>query len=209
MAFTNFTTLKQAIIDYTHRRDLDLRIQDFITLAEHEMYNNADAPLRIKQDEKTSTLTAIITTRFLDLPTDYESMRSTRLDIVNESDFLEFRTPQQLVRFDDTGRPCFFTIIGTKIEFDRVPDEAFSVDIQYFSKTPALTLAAPTNDLLTNHPNIYLFGSVYQAFIFAKDNQSAGAYKALFVEAIQGANKADKKGRYGPAPVMKVQGSTP
>lgn len=209
MAFTNFTELKQAVIDYTHRRDLDLRIQDFITLAEHEMYNNPDMPLRIKQGEKTSTASTTTTSRFLATPDDYASMRSTRLDIVNESDFLEYRAPEQLTRFDEKGRPCFFTIIGTQIEFDRVPNEVFTIEIQYYSTTSALTELAPTNDLLTNHPNVYLYGAIYQAFIFAKDSQSAGIYKALFVEAIQGANKADKKGRYGPAPVMKVHGSTP
>lgn len=212
MALTTFSELKQAIIDYVHRSDLDLKIQDFITLAEHEMYNPGDdsvEPLRLKEFDKTSTASVTTTSRFLALPDDYSSLRSTRLDITDLSDFMEYRAPQQMRRFDTTARPCFFTIIGTQIEFDRVPDDTYTIEIQYYAELAALTAAAPTNELLTEHPNIYLFGGVHQAFVFAKDQESAGTYEAKFLKAIKGANKADRKGRFGPAPVMKVEGSTP
>lgn len=210
MPFTTFTELKAEVSRYFHRgTSMDLRIPDFITLAEHEMYNNAEQPLQLREFEKTSTASTSTSSRFLAVPDDYSSLRGNRLDITDESDFLEYRAPQQLKRFDTTSRPCFFTIIGTQIEFDRVPDEAFTIEIQYYAELAALTAAAPTNELLTEHPNVYLFGTVYQGFIFAKDRESAGVYKALFLEAIKGANKADKKGRFGSAPVMQVEGSTP
>ena len=45
MAISNYTELKQAIIDWSHREDLDLMIDDFIALAEAEMLYNPTSPL--------------------------------------------------------------------------------------------------------------------------------------------------------------------
>lgn len=209
MPFSTFEELSDEIIRYTHRGDLDLRIPDFIILAEKEMFNNPVEQLAIKYLEKTSTAPTTTTSRFIALPDDYESLRSSRLAIDNESDFLEFRAPEQMRRYDITGRPCFFTIIGTQIEFDRTPDKVITIEIQYNAETIGLTKAAPTNALLTNHPDIYLYGSLYKAFTFAQDQESAATYQNLFYSAIKGANKSDKKGRFAVAPVMRVDGPTP
>lgn len=216
MPFSTFTELSKSIGLWTKRgTSLDLLIPDFIKLAEDEMYNPAKipgrvvTPLKLKQLEKTSTAPTTTTSRFIALPDDYASMRGIRLDINNESDFLQYRAPQQLIRFDDTGRPCFFTIIGTQIEFDRVPDEVLTVEIQYYGKDAPLTKLAPTNFVLTNHPTLYLYGALAQAFLFVGDGEREADFRAKFIGALTGANKADKDGQYGPAPVMRVEGSTP
>lgn len=215
MPFSNFTELTESIISWSHRNDLNLLVPDFIALAECEMYNPSPIegvvakPLELKQLENTSTTQTTTTSRFIALPTDYASMRSSRLDILNSSDFLEYRTPDQLRRFDTTSRPCFFTIIGTQIEFDRVPDEILDVEIQYFAKDAALTAAAPTNFVLTNHPTIYLYGALAQLFTHSGDDEGKAKYERKFIGAVQGANQSDRRGRFGPSPVMKVEGSTP
>jgi len=215
MPFGNFTEISDSIISWSHRNDLNLLVPDFIALAECEMYNPSPIegivakPLELKQLEKTSTTPTTTTSRFIALPTDYASMRSSRLDVLNRPDFLEYRAPDQLRRFDVTGRPCFFTVIGIQIEFDRVPDEIFDVEIQYFAKDAALTAAAPTNFVLTNHPTIYLYGGLAQLFTHSGDDENKAKYDRKFMGAIQGANQSDRRGRFGPAPVMKVEGSTP
>lgn len=216
MPFSNYSELKQSIIDYSHRRDIDLKVDDFISLAEKSMYNppildgRPVEPLRIKQLEVTDTLTVLTTTPFVSLPSNYAELRNTRLDIVNETDFLEYRAPEQMRRFDDdAGRPCFFTVIGNQIELDRTPDEAFDIEIQYYSVDAALTSSNTTNLVLTNHPELYLYGSLFHLYIFANDPEMTALYKGEFIASLEGANKADKRGRYGPSPVMKVAGSTP
>ena len=93
MPFSTFEELSDEIIRYTHRGDLDLRIPDFIILAEKEMFNNPVEQLAIKYLEKTSTAPTTTTSRFIALPDDYESLRSSRLAIDNESDFRSYFTP--------------------------------------------------------------------------------------------------------------------
>lgn len=209
MPFSTFSELKQEIISYTHRSDLDNKIQDFITLAEKEMFNNPEELLQNKFLEKTSTASTSIVSRFLALPPEFEIMRGIRFDITDESDFLSYRAPQQMRRYDTSGRPLFYTIIGTQIEFDRVPDEVLTIEIQYKATALALTEAAPTNTLLTNNPEVYLYGALYRAFRFAQDRESAETYKNDFYGAIKGANKSAKASQFGTAPVMRPEGSTP
>lgn len=215
MPFANFTEISDSIISWSHRNDLNLLVPDFIALAECEMYNPSPIegviakPLELKQLEKTSTASTTITSRFLALPDEFASMRSSRLDILNTSDFLDYRAPNQLRRSDVSGRPCFFTVIGTQIEFDRVPDEVLTVEIQYFSKDTALTSAVPTNFVLTNHPTIYLYGALAQLFTHSGDDENKAKYERKFIGSVQGANQADRRARFGPSPVMKVEGSTP
>lgn len=215
MPFSNYEELKESIISYSHRSDIDLKVQDFVTLSEKSMYNppNNDGrpiePLRLKQLEQTATATLPTDSSFIALPDNFSELRNSRLDIVNESDFLEYRSPEQLRRYDDSGRPCFFTVIGDQIEFDRISDEAIEIEIQYYSTDTALTEVNDTNLVLTNHPELYLFGALYHLNIFTGDIENLALYKGEFIAALEGANKADKRGRFGPSPVMKVAGSTP
>jgi hypothetical protein len=53
---------------------------------------------------------------------------------------------------------------------------------------------------------VYLFGALAALFGYAVDTQQEALYINKFISAIRGANKADKKGRYGPAPAMSLTG---
>ncbi len=86
-----------------------------------------------------------------------------------------------------------------------MPDSEYTIEIQYYRKATPLTEDNQTNDILTNHPSIYLYGALAQLFSYSQDDQQASKYIKLFIGAIKGANKADKKGRYGPAPAMSVE----
>lgn len=209
MALSTHDELVESIINWSHRRDLDALVPDFILLTEDEIYNNQRETLKLKQLEKTSTASLTTTSRFLALPDGFSAMRSSRLDIVNEVGFIQYRTPDQLKRFDKEGQPWFYTIIGTQFEFDRVPDETYTIEIQYYGKDLALTVSNQTNEVLTNHPTIYLYGALHQLFLHAVDIEEATKYANKFIDVIVGANKTDKENRYGPAPVMRVEGSTP
>lgn len=216
MPFSTYKELKESIINWSHRKDIDLLVPDFIALAEIDFYNppkqqgQTIQPLKIKQLETTSTLTVSTSTPFLNLPTNYGSLRDSRIDIVDEADSLEYRTPEQLRRFDnDTGRPCFFTIIGNQIEFDRTPDEAFDIEIVYYGKATALSDSNTSNEVLVNYPNLYLYGALRHLYIYASDPENQAIKEKEFITALKGANKAIKEGAFGPSPVMKVRSSTP
>lgn len=209
MSLDSYANLKQEVIDWCHRDDMSLKIDTFIKLAETEMLNNNIEVLQTRDIESLVDFSTNTTDRFVSLPTGYKSMRKIRIQIDNgRSTKLEFKTPSQLQILSTTGQPYFFTVTD-KIEMERVSDQVYSGEIQYYKSFTALSSDNTTNSVLTNNPNIYLFGALHQLFLHAEDDVKAGKYYDKFINAIRGANNADKEGRYGVAPAMRIEGSTP
>ena len=203
MSLANYTELKQEIIDWSHRGDIDLKVETFIKMAEQEMYANPDEVLRVRGQETRSTATT--DGQYLALPDDFQSIRSLLLTTSGGNVELIMKAPAQLITEPTTGQPCFFTVTS-QIEFDRIPDSNYGVIIQYYAVPAALSDTNATNAILTNFPNIYLFGALSAANTYADNNEEAAINYSSFIRSIKGANKKDKQGRYGPAPAMTLVG---
>jgi len=202
MALDTYANLKLEIIDWSHRGDVDLKIDTFIDLAETAMFQNPIKVLKIRTGETRSTASLDTATRYLALPDDYREMRRMRLDLDTGFAPLTYREPDQLHSSDGPGKPRFFTVTS-QIEFDTVPDEAYTVEMQYLADFTPLSSSNTTNHVLTNSPNIYLFGALTALFAWAEDDQEAAKYEALFISAVRGANKKNRLGQYSPGPVMR------
>lgn len=208
MALDTYDNLVKSITDWSHRNDLGTKIQDFVLLTENAMYSNDAEVLTVRSMETISTTAT--TGQYLSLPDNFESARSVRLVTGDNGGELRFQAPEQMFKQVATGRPRFFTVIGNELQFDRVPDSNYTIEIQYYRKATPINDLVQTNEILTKHPSIYLYGALAQLFAYAQDDQQVAKYGALFMGAIKGANKADKKGRYGPAPSMSIDcGMTP
>ena len=205
MAFSNYDELVKEVIDWSHRGDLGVKIPDFITLTENAMYSNDVEVLVVRSMETIST--ALTAGQYLALPDNFESARSVRLVTGDNGGYLKFKAPNQMRKEVTTGRPYFFTVVGNELQFDRTPDSDYTIEIQYFRKATPLSVTNQTNEILTNHPSIYLFGALTAIFAYALDTEQQLKYNQMFISAVKGANKADKKGRYGPAPSMSYQGA--
>ena len=208
---STYQELKDEVISWSHRDDLDLKVDNFIVLAESEMFANTVEPLQLRGEETTTTLYLYsdLETRLMDLPTGYSSMRKLRIQVENgESVELKYRTPAQLNILSTTGMPRFFTVTSG-IEFDRVPDQDYTGEIQYYKDFTALSSANTTNTVLTNHPTIYLFGAMWALKLYTEELQEAVNYYQQFINSITGANNKDKLGRYGPAPMMRAEKGIP
>ena len=200
MALDTYDGLLVEIVDWSHRDDLGPKIPDFIQLAENAMYANPVEVLAVRSMEIVST--TLTTGQYLALPDNYESSRSVRL-VVSGGE-ITFQAPEQMYKNPATGKPNFFTIVGNEIQFDRVPDSEYTIEVQYYRKATPLTAANQTNEILTKYPSLYLFGALAQVYGYAQDTEQEQAYSLKFIREVKGANKADKKGRYGPAPSLSL-----
>lgn len=208
MALDNYANLKEAVQDWSHRSDIKSRIDDFILIAEQEMYNNRVEPLEVREQEVKTSVDTVIGSKFVALPTGYKSMRSILIDDKTteaEQYELTYLTPEGLHKQSSNGCPSEFTVTD-KIEFNRPTDAIYNIEIQHLAKVAALTEANPTNTILTEYPTIYLAGCLWALFRWAKDAESASGAYTDFIGAIQGANLATQNGKYGPAPVMRQEG---
>jgi hypothetical protein len=202
MSLTTYLGLKDSIESWSHRNDVANRLDDFIDLAESEMYRH----LRIRDMETRTTATT--SGRYLALPTGFLEMRRVRL--ISGAQYFEllYSTPEGMYISQDSGIPGVYTITS-QLEFDRSPDSAYTIEWQYYASLSALSAGSPTNAILTRFPNIYLFGSLWALYLWALQEDKAEYYYGKFMQAIQTANREDSKGRHGPAPAMRYGGPTP
>lgn len=211
MSLDTYDNLKQEIIDWSHRDDMDLRIDTFIDLAESEMFANQFEPLRLLSQETTVTATMDSTTpsRFLPLPTGFQSMRKVSVLVTNASPYeVAYVTPSAMNVSDIENSPCFFTVTN-QIEFDRNPDQDYVIEFKYIQDFTPLSSINTTNNVLTNHPTIYLFGVLWALYNWTDEQDKAQTYYQRFISAIKGANNKADMGRYGPGPSIVYEGTVP
>ena len=197
MPLDTYQNLKEAVLKQTHRSNLELYFDDFLAITEVEIRSNPEGALKMNLSEKISTAPTSTSTRFLALPTGFQSAR--KFSVTIQTEFLReltYRTPDQMVIRPYTGTPCFFTVRNNQIEFDIVPDEVYTVTLTYTADLTPLTEASPTNDILTKYPNIYLFGCLKQAFIWIQDTEQTVINNGLFLEAIASANLSEMDIKY-------------
>lgn len=208
MSLDTYANLKLEIIDWSHRDDLDLKIDTFIDMAESEMFSNAIEPLKSRNEEARTSFSTSTSNRFVALPTGFQSARKLRIQITDgESITLTYRTPNALNLYSNAGLPLFYTVTD-QIEMDRTSDQVYTGEIQYYKRFTALSSGNTTNAVLTNYPNIYLYGALWALKNHVDLPNEAQYYYNLFIQAIKGANKEQERG-IGAAPQMKVDRRTP
>jgi len=199
MALNNFANLKASIRVWSERDDIEDVIDDIILLAEQEMYNNAEEILLVRQMEVETNPSTSTSVRTLALPTGFIEMREMKIE--DDEDFFTvvYKTPEQLQIIDRVGLPQFFTVTD-QIEFDRVSDVAYTLQLKHYAEPTALSDSNTTNSILTNYPAIYLDGCLWRTLMFGHEAELAeNAYRS-FIRRIKGANRNSKKGRFGPSP---------
>ena len=208
MALDTYTNLKAAIEAWSKRSDSKPQIDDFIDMAESEMYSNSTQPLRLRTMESRQTAAANTDSRFLQLPDLFLQMRRLKANLSGGDCDITYMAPEQMPLNGDSGIPRFFSVT-TQIEFDRVPDSAYTIEMQLYKKLTPLSTSSETNAILTDHPTIYLYGALWALWQFFKEEQLSEFYYGKFINSIRGANKSDKRGRFGAAPKMRIEGATP
>lgn len=207
MALSNYSELKQSIINWSHRSDMDLLIDDFIRLAEVDMYSSTSGHESLEIRAMETSATGTIASNALALPTGFISLRGFR--ITGDSGWdLRYKTPESMVNQPSTGMPKYYTIT-TQFEFDKTPDQSYSYEIDYIQKPTGVSSSNTTNITLTNYPNIYLYGALAMLYAHADDEMQAQKYYTRFSDAINGANAETEAGKYGASPYARINGATP
>lgn len=204
MSLTDYNGLLQSIEDWSKRDDVANVIPDFIVLAEKEI----DKSLELHDNEKRATVVLNTDDRFVKLPSDYLQIRSLRVvDGANYYDMV-YAPPEGLALSRIAGRPYYFTV-NSKIEFDKIPDKSYTIEMTYYSTLVPLSESNTTNNVLTRYPDIYLYGALSALHRWARDEETAQYYQNLFYDRVATANKQERKSRYGSAPAMKYEGFAP
>jgi hypothetical protein len=212
MPLDSFSNLKASIKRRSKRNDVsEDDLADYINQCESEFYNNPVSALRIRAMEARATASVSTSSRFLELPDRFLQMRRLKINDPyggGKDTDVDYYTPEQMPLSGLVTIPRFFSVT-TQLEFDSVPDQEYTIEMQYIKKLEALSDTNTTNAILSDYPNIYLFGALWALFQDFIEPDMAEYYYGKFTQAIQGANATDQAGRYGPAPRIRKEGYTP
>lgn len=203
MSYDTYANLQTEIKAWLKRTSMtDTIVEGFIALAESEMSRK----LRTRNQEVRETFT--LSSRYTDLTTLTNQVLEMRNVQINTDPVrvLEYRTPHQIdleIPSETTGKPIYYTIHGDELEVKPVPETSYTAEASFFSKISALSDSNTTNWILTNHPNIYLWGALYYGNIYIQDAGSSQAYKSLFEQAMMELNAQEKKARYSGSPLIQ------
>ena len=209
MALNTYAALKTAIANWLNRSDLSDEIaDDFIKLTEADF----NSKLRIRQMEQIDTIT--IDSETETVPTGFIGVRSFYILSSDTKYTLEYITPHNLFEIrggSRTGRPRSYTIEADneteQFRFGPSPDTTYTGYLSYYKNFESLSSSSAnsSNYILSNHPGIYLYGSLYHAsnFIGGIDSDQKQNWLQMYIAAMERCENNDKQDSYGGAPVTQ------
>lgn len=190
MAITTYAELRAAAANWLVRADLTDRIPEFVALAEARL----NRVLRSRLAEAEVELTTTIGSRFLPLPAGFTEPLRLWIDRSDGRCELPFIEAGLIGRSSLRGEPGAWAVDGVSIRFDRPCDQPYAVILRLL-RAYALSNGAPTNALLAEAPDVYLFATLSEAGPFLRDAELAGAYETKLARAIEELNGKDARSR--------------
>jgi hypothetical protein len=202
MPLQTYTDLTAAIASWLQRSDLAAVTPNFVQLFEA----CANRRLRVRQQEATLALTP--TAGVAALPSDYLAWRRLTWS-GNPRQELSYVEPSWLQAADPdapTDLPRVFTIEGGSIRTMPLDPANTALELVYFQAIPPLA-SSSTNWLMSQHPDLYLFGALTEAQAYTVNAETAALWKARRDELFDEIEKLSNKSR-GPGAVRTL-GPTP
>ena len=197
MAINTGATLATAIGNWLARADLSSRIPEFVALAEAKFNRELRTP-----DMETKDAAFSITGEYVAVPTGFLEVRFwyhntgdketiTQLDPNTQSGYLP----------EGVGKPVYYSVTGGNFRFAPVPDTTYSSTLVYYKAlTTCSTGSTETNWLLTNHPDVYLYGSLLEGAGYLQDDARLQTWFNAYRAAVEQLKRHSARQRWsGPA----------
>lgn len=194
MAITTYAELKSAIGDWLNRDDLDAVIPNFISLAEAQ-FNRT-----IRHRKMVTRSDATVDTPYFAVPADWlENIRfQLNTDPITP---LLYVTPEQAaeerLKYSVANQPLMFTMVGQQFQVIPPPNTGYDAELLYYAKIPALSDSNTTNWLLTESPDIYLYGALVQSSPYLKEDERINTWAGLYQRFVDDMMLADERARIG------------
>ena len=192
MSLSNYSELQSAVQDWLHIGGLSARVPDFIALAEADVQRRLF--IRANEDSTTASLTSSLA-----LPSDFVRAKRVAIEVGGKYRDIEYVPAENMSDIGPSGVPAFYTLQGDSLYTDPSPDGTYSIQLRYWKRFPALSNSSPTNWLLTNAPDVYLYGALAHSAPFVGQDSRVALWVQAYDRAIDQLISADKMDRYGPS----------
>ena len=194
MAISTYAELQTAVANWLDRDDLSARIPEFIALAEARM----NRVLRLRMMESKYTASTVASQRNYALPTGYLQMRNFQLN-TSPITPLQYVTPEIYDRLwggSGGGTPSFYTILAGEIQLGPIPGSVLTMEMLFYKKITALSGTNTTEQMLTDNPDIYLYGALLEAEPFVMNDERVPLWAQGFSQAVADLQEQDNKDRH-------------
>jgi hypothetical protein len=200
MAITTYTELQTAVGNWLGRSDLTSRLPEFIAMAEPKIRR------KLRDKKVIGALTLSVGVASKALGSTVKELESMRFNHGDKQYALREMTPEGLasLRRTGTGTPMAYAVVGDTAYFNVAPDAAYVLEITYIEKIAALSGGAPTNTVLTNSPDIYMYGTLIEAEPYLEHDERVGMWKGMFEEAIMEENIYRERQEIGANPEAQL-----
>lgn len=205
MSITTYQELQDNLAGWLNRTDLTAIIPTFIQLAEARFNRHA----AVSYDRRdTITLNAATVA----LPVDCKEVRELYFDDATRRAVIEIRSAGEI---DPTltgpltasvPRYAAISSNGSGLILAPAPASSLTAWIVYLTKLTPLSAAAPVNWLLTDHPDLYLFGSLVEAEPYLKNDERMGFWQGRMDQGLQELEDLIERRKYsGNTPVLRAR----
>jgi hypothetical protein len=212
---TTYAGLKAGMLAWLARTGdalLDARFDDFLLNCERRMYYGfaVDEPaspmrsdaLRIPEMEAVDAAFALTSASvaqpagFLELVSAFNNSLNAPLDIVSQRTLDGYGT-------QSLGGTRLIAVSGTNFRLLDAPSSG-TATLRYYRKlaTPA---GSTVNDILTNYPDVYLYGCLVEAAVFTQGEAEAQRYLQLYNASVAGLNARTQRITGSAAPVIRLR----
>jgi hypothetical protein len=189
----SYAQLQTLMGQYMKRQDLNNLIPSFISLAEEWFDDNVYT--RARRD----TYTFALLQNVVQLPSDWKRVIKAYYN-GNNLDFMPMEFNSAYAKGNPNNIYNGYQIIGDNVSIS-VQDLGGICQIDYYTTLEPLSDTNTSNWLLEDSPNTYLFGSLYQAGIYMRDDARAQQWMMLRDMAIQSKVDADERAKSVEAPL--------
>lgn len=203
MAITTGAQLATAVTNWTARADLASRIPEFVALAEAKLNRVLRTPEMETKDAAFS-----ITGEYVAVPTGFLEARSFYHNGADKQ-AITFQPPdvQTAQLISGTGVPVFFSVVGSNFRFAPVPDATYTATLVYYkAPTTVSTGSTETNWILTNHPDVLLYGALLEAAGYLDNDPRVERWAAMYAAAVAQLKQQGSRMRWGGSGMATVPG---
>lgn len=199
MALATYADLKASVGTWLARADLSSTIPDFVTLAHKQLMRDLRGHLRLQKRDIAFSITG----QYTACPTDFLELVSIEINSTPPKP-LKFLDNDSIARANSTsGTPMYVALVGAttagteSFRFSPAPSGTIVATLEYYAAVTFFASDVATNWILTDHPSLYLYGSLLQASAFIQDDPRLGLWKAAYDEALAQVKAEGKRARWG------------
>jgi hypothetical protein len=207
MAISTYTELKSAIGDFLNRQDLDSVIPTFIALAEADINRS----VRHWRMEERSSGQQSGGDQYMQIPADW--VETIRMHVVGDGtspiNLASIATiaDKRARKEDEAGVPTLYAHVRGEFELYPTPVEDTDIELVYYKKLDALGDAQASNWLLSEAPDVYLYGSLLHSAPYLADDARLAVWAQMYSAAVQNLNDSGEKAQFsGSGLKLKLRG---